>query len=239
MNRHIISLALLVSLLLSNFYAFAQDGTQTHPYPIKDKEALITFAQCINNGQNFKFENDKFVFDPSGDIPANGTGIYFEQTADINMADGIWFTIGDSPTTGFQGTYLGNGHTIENLTLTADKPALFCYPNGHICNLTIENPVFSGTINNGGALATFVMGGTIDSCHVTGHSLVFNGKDCGALIGWVGDPTGNKAGEVTISHCSNSCNITSHHQQESFTDYYNSVAGVVACIKAERYHVTH
>ncbi len=242
-SNHIHNAVLVVALTLATLSSgnnvFAQDGTPAHPYPIKDKDALISFAICINEGLNFKFENDKFYPDLNGSIPAYGANTYFVQTDTIDMSGEIWYTIGNSPTTGFHGTYLGNGHTIENLTLTSDKPALFCYPNGHISNLTIVNPVFSGTINYGGALATFVMGGTIDSCHVTGNSLVFNGKDCGALIGWVGDPNGNKAGEVTITHCSNSCNITSHYQQESFTDYYNSVAGVVACIKAERYRMTH
>ncbi len=218
--------------------AEAQDGSQEHPYPVQNKEALLSLAQCINQGQNFSFENNRFVFNPNGAIPAGGMGVCFEQTADIDMEDEAWFPIGNSTTTGFRGIYLGNGHKIQHLTLTVEKPALFCYPNGTIQDLTMENPVFSGTVNYGGALATFVMGGTIDSCHVVGNALVFNGKDCGALIGWVGDPNGNKAGEVTISHCSNSCNITSNYQQESFTDYYNFVAGVVACIRAERYHVT-
>ncbi|MBP5650860.1 MAG: hypothetical protein J6X01_07290, partial [Bacteroidales bacterium] len=237
--KSVIVAMLTLSALVWGNGLMGQDGTQTHPYPIKDKEALVTLAQCINTGHNFKFENDMFVVDPSGDIPAYGMGTYFQQTDNIDMLnESNWFTIGNSLATGFQGVYLGNGKKIQNLTLTADKPALFCYPNGRIVNLTIENPVFSGTINCGGALATFVMGGTIDSCHVTGHNMVFNGKDCGALIGWVGIPDGEKAGEVTISNCSNSCNITSNYQQESYTDYYNSVAGVVACIRAHRYHVT-
>ncbi len=244
-KHHIIKTSLITALLFAALVnsAVAQnatqpDGTQAHPYPINGKEALVTLAQCINTGYNFKFENDRFVSDPNGDIPANGTDIYFEQTADIDMSDMTWHTIGNSSTNGFKGIYIGQGHKIQHLTLTVEKPALFCYPNGTIQDLTMENPVFSGTVNYGGALATFVMGGTIDSCHVVGNALVFNGKDCGALIGWVGDPNGNKAGEVTISHCSNSCNITSNYQQESFTDYYNFVAGVVACIRAERYHVT-
>ena len=238
MNKYILYVTLLVSLLLSNFYTFAQNGTATHPYPISDKNALITLAQRINEGLNFSFENGVFVKDPNGDIPAYGANTCFEQTADIDLNGETWFPIGNSLATGFRGTYLGNGKKIQHLTLTADKPALFCYPNSHIEKLIIENPVFSGTINYGGALATFVMGGTIDSCHVTGNNLVFNGRYCGALIGCVGTPYSTSAGEITISHCSNSCNITSNYIQED-NDSLNSVAGVVACIQAQRYHVTH
>ena len=194
MNKYILYVTLLVSLLLSNFYTFAQNGTAAHPYPISDKNALITLAQRINEGHNFSFENGVFVKDPNGDIPAYGANTCFEQTADIDLNGETWFPIGNSLATGFRGTYLGNGKKIQHLTLTADKPALFCYPNGHIEKLIIENPVFSGTINYGGALATFVMGGTIDSCHVTGNNLVFNGRYCGALIGCVGTPYSTSAG---------------------------------------------
>ena len=234
--RKIFSVLAMAALLAFN-NAVAQDGTPANPYPVKDKDALITLAGCINLGQNFSFENDLFVFDPNGTIPAGGAGTCFIQTADIDLAGESWVTIGNSVATGFRGTYLGNGKKISHLTLTADKLALFCYPNGRIVGLTMENPHFSGAVNCGGALATFVMGGTIDSCHVTGNSLVFNGRDCGALIGWVGIPNGNRADDITISNCSNRCNITSHYQQASNEDQY-SVAGVVACIWAQHYHVT-
>ena len=230
----IVWMVLMMALVNS---AEAQDGSLEHPYPVQNKEALYSLAQCINQGQNFSFENNKFVFNPNGAIPAGGMGVCFEQTADIDMEDEAWFPIGNSTTTGFRGVYLGNGHKIQHLTLTVEKPALFCYPNGRIQDLTMENPVFSGTVNNGGALATYVMGGTIKNCHSTGNALVFNGKYCGALIGWVGTPNGSGAGDITISHCSNSCNITSRYQQED-NDSLNSVAGVVACIRAQHYHVT-
>ena len=214
------------------------DGTREHPYPIGDISTLISFAQCINNNQPFAFENGKFVFDIDGNIPAGGAGTYFEQTADIDMNSANWNIPIGKQNKGFEGTYLGGGHKIMNLTLTAANPALFRYSKGHISDLTIENPVFEGTFNDGGALATYVMGGTIDNCHVTGNDLVFNGKDCGALIGWVGQLSDYyKADSIRISNCSNRCHITSTYQQSNANDQ-NSVAGVVAVINARHYVVT-
>lgn len=221
------------------------DGTRERPYPIGDISTLISFAQCINNNQPFAFEDGKFVFDIDGDIPAGGAGTYFEQTADIDMNSAHWNIPIGMQNKGFEGTYLGGGHKIMNLTLTAANPALFCHSKGHISDLTIENPVFNGTFNCGGALATYVMGGTIDNCHVTGNDLVFSGKDCGALIGWVGlvspfpgnPPDYFKADSIRISNCSNRCHITSTYQQSNANDQ-NSVAGVVAVINARHYVVT-
>lgn len=216
----------------------APDGTREHPYPIGDISTLISFAQCINNNQPFAFENGKFVFDIDGNIPAGGADTYFEQTADIDMNSANWNIPIGKQNKGFEGTYLGGGHKIMNLTLTADNRALFCYSKGHISDLTIENPVFEGTFNDGGALATYVMGGTIDNCHVTGNDLVFSGKDCGALIGWVGQLSDYfKADSIRISNCSNRCHITSTYQQSNANDQ-NSVAGVVAVINARHYVVT-
>ena len=216
----------------------APDGTREHPYPIGDISTLISFAQCINNNQPFAFENGKFVFDIDGNIPAGGAGIYFEQTADIDMNSANWNIPIGKQNKGFEGTYLGGGHKIMNLTLTADNRALFCHSKGHISDLTIENPVFNGTFNDGGALATYVMGGTINNCHVTGNDLVFSGKDCGALIGWVGQLSDYfKADSIRISNCSNRCHITSTYQQSNANDQ-NSVAGVVAVINARHYVVT-
>ena len=214
------------------------DGTREHPYPIGDISTLISFAQCINNNQPFAFENGKFVFDIDGNIPAGGADTYFEQTADIDMNSANWNIPIGKQNKGFEGTYLGGGHKIMNLTLTADNRALFCHSKGHISDLTIESPVFEGTFNDGGALATYVMGGTIDNCHVTGNDLVFNGKDCGALIGWVGQLSDYfKADSIRISNCSNRCHITSTYQQSNANDQ-NSVAGVVAVINARHYVVT-
>ncbi len=238
MKKYVPYIAALMSLMLVNFAAFAQDGTREHPYPIGDISALISFAQCINNNQPFAFEDGKFVFDIEGNIPAGGAGTYFEQTADIDMNSANWNIPIGMQNKGFEGTYLGGGHKIMNLTLTADNRALFCHSKGHISGLTIENPVFEGTFNDGGALATYVMGGTIDNCHVTGNDLVFNGKDCGALIGWVGQLSDYfKADSIRISNCSNRCHITSTYQQSNANDQ-NSVAGVVAVINARHYVVT-
>ena len=69
MKKYVPYIAALMSLMLVNFAAFAQDGTREHPYPIGDISALISFAQCINNHQPFTFEDGKFVFDIEGNIP--------------------------------------------------------------------------------------------------------------------------------------------------------------------------
>ncbi len=222
--------------------AVAQNGTYDYPYPIKDAAALYAFAQCINSGQNFsyRYTDSMFVLDPNGPIPAYGEGTYFKQMANIDLAGKTWHPIGTSPTTGFRGNYDGDVYNIINLKLTANQPALFCYSTGTIGHLTMQDPVFADNVNNSGALATYVMGGTIRDCHVNcspGSPLVFNGKNCGALIGCIGIPDGQKADDVTIDRCSSNCEIISNYQQTSANDQ-NSVAGVVAVINAHHYLVT-
>ena len=73
-----------------SFCGFAQDGTLENPYPIDGKAALKSFAECINRGQNFTFQNGLFSFDPNGDIPANGANTCFQQTADIDLDGDAW-----------------------------------------------------------------------------------------------------------------------------------------------------
>ena len=232
--------ALTLASLLCGSNTFAQDGTYDNPYFINDLDAFLSFAQCINSGQNFSYQNGIFVPDPNGPIPAYGEGTYFRQIANIDLAGITWHSIGTSPTTGFRGNYDGDVNNIINLKLTANQPALFCYSTGTIGHLTMQDPVFADNVNNSGALATYVMGGTIRDCHVNcspGSPLVFNGKNCAALIGCIGIPDGQKADDVTIDRCSSNCEIISNYQQTSANDQ-NSVAGVVAVINAHHYLVT-
>lgn len=81
--------------------------------------------------------------------------VYFKQTADLDMSNyGPWKGIGKS--TSFQGTYDGDGHRIDNLTLkNATRGGLFGrVAKATICNLTVkfsgfENP---NRMNCGGAI---------------------------------------------------------------------------------------
>lgn len=114
------------------------------------------------------------------------SGIYFKQTADIDISShGNWTPIGTSTSSPFLGTYDGDGHKITGLTITSYSSAgagLFGYNRGTIKNLGVSGNISGVTNNNTGILAGLNYYGTIQNCYTEG-SVSSSGTNVGGFVG--------------------------------------------------------
>ncbi|MEX0685699.1 MAG: GLUG motif-containing protein [Balneolales bacterium] len=176
MKYQLILLLIFASAGLAQAQFAGGDGTEGDPYQVATLEQL----QEVNNHLDS----------------------HFLLTADINAADtenwndGAGFIqIGDT-TTSFTGSFDGNDHIIENLTINRedqDDIGLFGVNDGTLTNVSLENATITGNLQIG-ALAG-VNNGLISNSSSSG---VISGLEtAGGLIG-----TNNEDGEVSNSHSS-------------------------------------
>ena len=100
---------------------FEGDGTHNNPYIINDYEDLHNLQKNVNSGENY-------------------SGKYFLQTADIDLNNKSWTSIGNSEDNCFSGIYNGNGYNINNLYIKNNKySGLFGYLKGQVVNLCISS----------------------------------------------------------------------------------------------------
>ena len=83
-------------------------GTEADPYLITSAQELALIAKNINT------------------VTTDYAGIYFKQTADINLDGAEWQPIGNmSSTTSFKGVYDGADYTIYNMLAVGEYSGLF------------------------------------------------------------------------------------------------------------------
>jgi hypothetical protein len=189
-------------------------GTPYDPYQIADVNDLLTLANDAND------YNKCFIL--TADI--NLTGLTFTQALIAPDINAIWGFQG----TQFAGVFEGNGHTIFNLTVTAEQQnyaGLFGYigSSGQVRNLSIVDVNITGSIYVGGlvgenagnltgciatgsANASSVIGGLVGtnsgsliSCYAA--CLVSGPGEGGAVGGLVGE---NYSGTINNCHASGS-----------------------------------
>lgn len=159
--------------------------------------------------------------------------------ADIDLLGEGWTPIGspsnfkDAGSTGFKGTFDGNGHTISNLTVTAfsenaNKDILYsglfgCTNGATIKNLRLDSPYIAGTYSKGssdrdlmvGALVGLAVNTNISDCTVVNATVAdsFAGKRTDtknyAIGGLVGDFYTDGKSSKAISNCSTSGSVNS------------------------------
>ncbi|SES85427.1 M26 family metallopeptidase [[Clostridium] polysaccharolyticum] len=133
---------------------------------IHTKEDLLLLREKVNAGDN---------------TYQNGTFLLME---DIDLSGISWIPIGASEGTPFQGTFLGNGHAIHNLSVQQKEPVaagLF----GYISHAAITNLVLSGHVKGkmeAGLLTGVANESTITNCYVTGS--VFGRQATGMFAGY-------------------------------------------------------
>lgn len=179
-------LAALLGLYASTSFTMADPALVGGYYQIGTYEDLVWFEQKVNSSTSLDQTNAK---------------INAELTADIIAPEGeTWNSpIGkQSSKGGFQGTFNGKGHKIENLQIEPTGSAdagLFgiVKSNGHILNLSIVNAVIgkgNSSIALGGGFA-HTLDGTISNCcfigTITTNSEVSNqvGGICGVNRGTI------------------------------------------------------
>jgi len=147
------------------------------------------------------------------DIPNQGMGAHYIQTADINLTGINWTPIGDNSsfdsTTQFTGTYDGNNKTISNLTINNTElyyVGLFGYAGsgGTLENIILENVSINSSRDSAfvGGLTGQNCGGTIkDSCVSGSITATGDSARAGGLIGdsYLGG---------TVENSSSSCAVT-------------------------------
>ena len=146
--------------LNSNGYFFPQLKTNPHKTPLGN-ENIRDFA-----GGNGSLENPyKIITKEHLNNVRNFLGSSFTLLADIDMQGQLFSPIGDEIFS-FFGTFLGNGHTVSNLTTTS---GMFSENHGEIYNLKLENVTLSGDTT--GAIAS-ANTGLIYRCCNSGQSFV-------------------------------------------------------------------
>lgn len=151
--------------------SFSGSGTETDPYLIESGAELAYLSKfCAEGG--------------------NTSGLYYELTADIDLANNVFTPIGPSSTNQFKGIFNGAGNTISNLKIdrTESLSGLFGRVNGAtIQDLTIDHATITSTSGNVGALVGAAYGTcTITNCVVKNSSVTGGSNFTGGLIGYSG-----------------------------------------------------
>lgn len=161
-------------------------GTEADPYLITNARELALIAKNVNN------------------VTTDYAGIYFKQTADINLDGAEWQPIGNmSSTTSFKGVYDGENYTIYNMLAVGEYSGLFGWIANHavIQNIKLVGGSSTGEKYAGGAVG-YMVGGTVNNCVVELESVV--GDTLGGIVGRA------EKGEMnTIKACVNHTDVTS------------------------------
>ena len=157
-------------------------GLKDDPFLVGSKEDLGTLAAFCNSGNNT-------------------AGMYFLQTADIDLNGGALTPVGNP--NHFRGHYDGGGHTIRNAKIETVGPlGVFAYvaDSATVTRLCVENTTVTGT--NGGARAGAVAGRVQDNGEIS-YCFV---KDCSVSIkdgvwGVAGSVVGDVIHQGVVKNC--------------------------------------
>ena len=133
---------------------FSGEGTEENPYLISSKEDLFSFADLVNEGQNFE-------------------GKIFRQTVDIDVGNETWIPIGSEDSKfWFSGVYDGNGYTISHLEVNQGVFAGFFGQLGGICmNLGIVDSHYSAACVGSIACHSASIDAVVFNCYALGNRL--------------------------------------------------------------------
>ncbi len=189
-------------------------GTLGLPYRISSVTDLAALATAVNSG-------------------ATQSGIYFQQTADLDLnvspynSGSGWPCIGNGSTS-FSGVYDGNNKKISNLYISNETSTsgigLFAgYLGGTIKNLGIINPSVRSTTQNAVAALTgwALSGALVQNCYVSGGSV--QGYDYTAAV------CGNASASSQITQCYASGVIISGHSMVGGIAGYSFNANINNC----------
>ena len=193
---------------LSNSSGSSQGGFIQQITRLSEEEAVAQGYTVIKTAQDLD------------NIRNNPSGKYILMN-DIDLSSyANW-----DPIDNFNGTLDGNGYSIKNLTINRpDEVSVGLFQaigdiNGvavaEIRNLGIENANVTGGTNTGGFVG-MILDGEITNVYITGN---INGLDSGSDFPRVGGLIGATYGNVTLSKCYTSCNLSG----------VNIVGGLVGC----------
>ena len=220
---------------------FAGEGTEASPYLISGKDDIMSLAMLVNNFSKSHFK-----------------GVYFKQTADIDMAnDTAFIGIGVAPavtnianaTRYFSGNYNGDGHSIKNMKINAvvfdgtgkamnTSNGSYSYvglfgvldTTAVVRNVHLdESCVINGGERIGGIAGYMMTGAHVDNCSFAGKIYAYRGYGAGI----VGETISPKDGTYpsVISNCVFTGEVHSNYQYAGGIVAYN-MAHVENCVNA-------
>ena len=186
------------------------DGSEQNPFLIENEAQLSHLQQTVTTGETYQ-------------------GKFFRLTADLDMGGKQMPSIGhyndyttqENPelvreSKVFRGTFDGDFHTIDNLTIVSNNAeatlggvGLFAisYPETHICNLTLEQGVTveGSEFDNVGGFIGYSSGGKVNAGGIVGVAevaMTISGcVNTGKLVGH--SFAGGIAGSVSMSNVQN------------------------------------
>ena len=222
------------------WYQDLADQPQPDAYPVLNKESHLVYGEDETYSNNalglYTFPGSGTVEDPfligsAADLERlakycndgnKSTGLYFLQTADIDLNGGgltpiandagmsqydssVWSNHTDNDPRGddapvFDGYYDGGGHTISNGNISSDYIlGIFGTVTGTVTRLCVENTSFNAKQNHAriGAIAGYLRGdGTITNCFVKGCTMKYNGS-----LGIAGGIVADMYNHAVVSNC--------------------------------------
>lgn len=177
------------------------DGTSpATAYEISTPEQLAQLSYNVNTGLNYQNK-------------------YFKQVADLDLDGKQWMPIGKNWALAFKGTFNGNEHKIDGLTMNepsgADFYGLFgaLGVNGTITGVTLESGTINFSVTAGSNYIGGIVGenaGLVDNC-VNKIDIAINCPDwayIGGIIGLGAADSWDNAWTSKISNCRNEGDIT-------------------------------
>ena len=122
-------------------------GTEDAPFTISNAESWQAFADYVNSGNTF-------------------SGQFVQLTSNISVSA----MVGVDNAKSFQGTFLGDGHTLTFNNGTAESPFSedYCAPFRHVKGATIKNLHVAGTIYTSAKKAAGIVGESHGNLTITG-----------------------------------------------------------------------
>lgn len=185
-------------------------GTEADPYLISNAQELALIASNVNNSVT------------------DYLGVYFKQTANINLDGAAWTSIGYSKKAlSFKGNYDGDHFTIYNILNVPEDPTdekysiyngLFGWVEGStIQNIQMVGGSVTGT-KYAGAVVGYLIGGTVYNC-VSDIEFV-TGWQIGGVVG-----RAEKGESNLIKGCVNHTKVYSMNDKDSSNAFVGGIIG--------------
>lgn len=167
----------------ANEIAAGHNGMMNNPYLVHDEKSLAALANETNQNTSLNGFENKYIL--------------LTADLDLNGATEQWSPIGSKKGSKFKGTFIGGGHTIDNMNITYASTGeyyrlgLFGYAMGatiqdvHLTDVVVQINS-TGVIACAGGLVGESEGTKISNCSVTGTMIAEVAKTsyAGGLVAW-------------------------------------------------------
>ena len=222
-----------------NNYTLSGSGIQDDPYLIQSEWDLAYLSwtiyayNTIGTGQVIISGSFKYFY----------SGIYFKQTADLDLSAYYWQPIGVSQLRDdtsvrryFSGRYNGDGHIVAGIFTPAGKSGGYSYQGlfGYVYGYSSTD---RATISNVGMIDSFVQGhytiggvvgyvggnSTVTNCYNTGS--VSGGENVGGVVGYME----YSYGSVAVTNCYNTGSVKGSTPVGGIVGYAGSNSTIKNC----------